>query len=372
MDSLLRMSRRRQQGVSLVELMVGLVIGAIAVLVVMQVFQLSEGSRRTTVGGDDAQMTGAIAISALQRDIKQAGYGASAFPMLGCSLLLPGGWTLPSLAAATINPQTAAAAPLIPGADANTDSLLFVFGSQNGSPEGDLVSAQAPQSVYSVATPTSFAVGDFVIAGQSWISPVPTAPRPVGVACNLTLERLTAVGLPPNPPTLTVATGTINMVGGTVFNLGPAPQALAYRVRNGNLTVCDFMVNNCSLVASVDDPAVWAPIANGVVSLRAQYARDTTAPAMDAVADVFDQTTPSGVNVQCEWARVSGLRLAVVSRSGEFNRDDVTVNNPVWAASDAAPIEIVGDAQARRFRYKTFETTAPLRNMAWKGVMTGC
>lgn len=359
---LLRLPRQAARGISLVELMVALVIGAIAVLVVMQVFRLSEGSRRTTVGGDDAQITGAVAITALQREIKQAGFGTSAFAVLGCSITTPGGWTVPNVAPVVINPQTAGGAALIPGADPNTDTLLITTGSTSAAPEGDLVSSQGPQNVYAVATPTSFAVNDLVAAA--------VVPRPA--PCALTLERVTAV-VAPSPPTVTVAVGVPAMTNGALYNFGPAPQILAYRVRNGNLTVCDFMANNCSLVASIDDATIWVPISNGIVSLRAEYGRDTTPSPMDAVVDVFDQATPAApANVQCGWARVAGLRLAVVARSGELAREDVTAAAPQWSASDAAPIDLSANADWRRFRYKTFETTAPLRNVAWQGVQTGC
>jgi len=48
-------SSRRAAGFSLVELMIGLVIGMVAIVVMMQVFSVSEGYKRTTTGGDDAQ-----------------------------------------------------------------------------------------------------------------------------------------------------------------------------------------------------------------------------------------------------------------------------------------------------------------------------
>lgn len=362
--------RRAVRGVSLVELMVGLVIGAIAVLVIMQVFQLSEGARRTTVGGDDAQITGTVAVTALQREVNQAGYSSSAFPLLGCAVTLPGGWTIPSLAPMAINPMAAPATPLIPGADPNTDTLLVIYGNNTGSPEGDQVAAQALQNVYSVATPTSFAVGDFIVAAQSWMTT--PGPRPVGTPCPLTLERVQAV-VSPSPPTVTVATGVAGMINGTLYNFGAAPQVLAYRVRGGNLTQCDFMVNNCSLAGSIDDDTVWVPIGSGIVSMRAQYGRDTTAPAMDGIVDLFDQATPV---TQCGWARTTAMRMAVVARSGEMSKpgEEPTslANAPQWAASDAVPLTLDDNPDWQRFRYKSFETTTPLRNLAWQGVRPGC
>ncbi|MCX7179106.1 MAG: prepilin-type N-terminal cleavage/methylation domain-containing protein, partial [Proteobacteria bacterium] len=56
------------QGFSLVEIMVGMVIGMLGIIVMMQIFALAEGQKRSTTGGGDAQNTGAIALYGLQRD----------------------------------------------------------------------------------------------------------------------------------------------------------------------------------------------------------------------------------------------------------------------------------------------------------------
>ena len=66
------------RGFTLVELMVGLLIGLLASLAVMQVMWSSEGQKRTTTSGSDAQVDGALALSALQRAIQPAGYGFAA------------------------------------------------------------------------------------------------------------------------------------------------------------------------------------------------------------------------------------------------------------------------------------------------------
>src|SRR5712691_10011392 len=128
----------RAGGFSLVELMVGLVIGMIAIIVVMQVFALSEGSKRTTTGGDDAQTSGAIALTSLLRDARQAGYGITDFTMIGCNMTppAPATWTIPAMAPVTINH------PSIPAGDANTDTVMVAYGNSSGSPEGDKVITQ--------------------------------------------------------------------------------------------------------------------------------------------------------------------------------------------------------------------------------------
>jgi type IV pilus assembly protein PilW len=79
--------RGLQHGVTLIELMVGLVIGLIGVLAITQVTALSEGQKRTTTGGSDAQVNGAISLHMLQRDLQTSGYGLTTFAgALGCTL----------------------------------------------------------------------------------------------------------------------------------------------------------------------------------------------------------------------------------------------------------------------------------------------
>ncbi len=366
--------KRRAVGFSLVEIMVGLAIGMLAVIVILQVFALSEGRKRTTTSGGDAQSNGALMVYQLQRDIGQAGYGFAAPSMFNCNLTWPvaSGATIATavpLAPVTINPATT----IIPAGDPNTDRLLIVFGNGNGQPQGNTITAQA-SAVYTVQMPSSFTpgavgVGDKVIAG-------PTPPATCG---NLIVDRITAVAA----NTVTAAVGS---VGTILYNLGPSPTVRAYAVRGGNLTVCDYMVNDCGLDTNKGNPAIWVQIAGNIVSLKAQYARDTTA-AMDAIPDVFDQTTPT---TGCDWARTPAVRLAIVARSNQFEKGLVTttalnvnspVNAPTWDGNAGAPIVaatgILGpdtavDEPWKHYRYKVSQTLVPIRNVTWLGVPTGC
>src|ERR1035437_2761744 len=142
--------------------MVGMVIGMLGLIIMMQVLSLSEGQKRTTTGGGDAQSNGAIALFGLQRDLRQAGFGVSDPNLLGCSLVLRAGVTLNAFAPVTINHAG------IPAGDANTDTLLLVYSRTRGSPQGNSIVTQPATGQagggghggnYQNATPRSFSSG---------------------------------------------------------------------------------------------------------------------------------------------------------------------------------------------------------------------
>ncbi len=343
----LRHAPRAQQGFSLIELLVGMVLGMIAVIVVMQVFSLSERGQRSATSGDEAQTNGAIAATQLQRDIRQSGHGSTNLLLAGCNLTLPGGRTLNALGPVTINHAS------IPAGDAGSDTVLVVYSNGNGAPEGDRIISEPDAVTYSMATPTAFSANEYVIAANQ-VRPAP---------CNLLLDRVASAPVGAN---VGVGAGAAGLQD-TLFNWGLAPKVLAYAVRNGRLTQCDFMVNDCR----VNSAQAWVEVIDNIVNLRAQYGRDTSAAPMDGTVDVFDQTTPA---TACQWSRMSAVRLAVTAVSGQREKTVVTDsdNAPRWAGSEDAPITLSADDLWQYYRYKVFEAVVPLRNLAWQGALTSC
>lgn len=358
---------RRNAGFSLIELMVGLVIGMIAVFVMMQVFQSAEGFKRTTTGGNDAQTSGAIALDNLQREIQQSGYGLNNSLLLGCPVALPNGSVLTNLSPVTINH------PSVPAGDANTDTLVIVSGANSILPAGDWVNGHTG-AAFTTSTPNVFAVGDLVVFAEQLRGTGEVRPKGACNLGNLLVQAVTAQA----GTSVTVGTAVAGGGEGALINLGPAANAkvLAFAVRNGALTMCDFLQDDCTANGSRNDTTVWVPIENGVVSLRAQYGRDTTA-TMDAIVDFYDQTTPA---TACDWLRMAAVRVALVVRGGQYEKTDtVTGNNvttavPTWmgstatANSVATPIVLSGDADWQHYRYRTIQSTIPLRNNAWAGI----
>ncbi|MFA7269077.1 MAG: PilW family protein [Sterolibacterium sp.] len=364
-------THRLSYGFSLVEIMIGMVIGMLGIIVMMQIFALAEGQKRATTGGGDALNSGAIALYGVQRDIRQAGYGFSALNLFNCNVTMPSGATIP-LVPVSINPAA------VPAGDANSDTLLVMYGNANGTPQGNVINALAGP-VYTVSTPSSFAVGDRVIA------------VPAACAANLLVDQVNAVAA-----NVTVATGVAGVA--TLYNLGQLPKVLGYAIRNGNLTVCDYFANDCSIAGSVGDPTIWVPIASNIVSLRAQYGHDTLTAAItfatppvplpNYVVDTYDQTTPTAVTAfptPCGWARIPAVRVVLAARSGQYEKDLVTTAAPVWEGSTvvagsatgannptALPIDLTANTDWQHYRYKLFQTVVPIRNIAWMGVQSGC
>ena len=155
-------------------------------------------------------------------------------------------------------------------------------------------------------------------------------------------------------------------------------------VNLGTLVDNRYEINNRVLQVSSFDTAnpgtrITRDIQSDIVDLRAYYGRDTSGTA-DGIVDVYDTTTPAN---NAGWLRVLSVRLIVVSRSGQYEKDIVTPANPTWdvgatpattgaaacGASQCVTIDVgagaVGDVEAKHYRYKVFETIVPLRNMLW-------
>lgn len=370
-------SSRRQQGFSLVEIMVGLVIGMAGTIIMLQMLSNSDAAKRTSGGANDAQMNGALALYSLEREIRASGYGINSYALLGCTVSyttsVDGASVKIPLAPVVINPPTAQ----VPDGDPNTDTLLVVYGNSQGSAEGDPLISNSTSGSYPVSTASSYKVGDVLIAQ--------TAARPS--PCALTSDRV--INVPSGSSIISVSPGVSGLpVGSIIFNLGSAPVARAYAVRNGNLTVCDYTAYDCSKFSYAYplNSTVWVPIAGNIVSLRAQYGRDAanlTAP-MVGVVSTYNQNTPgttadtSGLSVMCSWARTLSVRLAVVARNAAYNKDNVTTALPTWSGTtvdstnaptnpQSVPLQLDGDGKWQHYRYKTLETTVPLRNAIWQG-----
>jgi type IV pilus assembly protein PilW len=356
-------AKPRNRGFSLVEIMVALVIGMIGVIVIMQVARTAEAQKRATTGAGNAQISGALAIYTVERDVKQAGYGINSLGVLGCRLTIhtsTPAHTLSVLAPVIINPAVAD----VPAGDDNTDTLLIVYGNSAGTPEGDIATKGRADQVW-VKSLSSFRDEDWVIAG-------PLVPES---GCVSNMGRIDG------EPTSSLSVPDIGARDNDIIlNLGAEPKIMAYAIRNGNLTACNYMEGNCGAACTSGHPNcndAWQIIADGVVGLRAQYGH---AGAPQDGIDDWDQTTPVNTGTPkayaCRWASIPAVRLAVVARNSEPVREDVTAEFPAWppnggdAVIDLSSVPTPEGFTWKNYRYQTYEAVVPLRNIPWIG--EGC
>jgi type IV pilus assembly protein PilW len=173
-----------------------------------------------------------------------------------------------------------------------------------------------------------------------------------------------------------------------VFNLGPA-SSLAFRtwsVEGG------FLRLRATDLAGAG--AASQPVADNIVSLKAQYGFDTRPGELFQPEQGLRLGAWSGAMIDADgdgvaggagdYQRIAALRIAVVARAKNPERPDpatgrctaTTAAPTVFATQDAenngaVPVQVnvavAGDpVDWRCYRYRVFETIVPLRNAGWR------
>lgn len=372
-------TRTRALGFSLVEIMVAALIGLIGSVVIFQVFAVSEGQKRTTTGGADAAQGGLLALYSIERDARMAGFGINFPPLLGCNVLAydagpPVRDPIPAFRLAAVE--------ITDGAGGAPDSLRFVYGDSSlmVQPVRLNSASNAGSTVHKVNVRFGFTVGDLILVGNT------AAP---GASC--TLQQITRLPDPPEPTENIEHTETVRYnkstiagqpnypawsnstnAGGVLYNLGPAPSVITYDTASGQLRQLNLLASATPVV-----------IMDGIVQLQAEYGKDTTV-SPDGIVDVYNTTLPANA---VDWSRVLALRVALLSRSTEFDKAHCNAN-PRWIRGDGTAADFLmanadGTADTgaacvpgtvpaapdpnnwRHYRYRVFETTIPLRNQIW-------
>jgi len=411
---------RRLRGFSMVELMVAMMIALIAVIIMFQVFETSEGVRRTTASGGDAQQNGTIALYTLQRDLRSAGMGINETAYAGCPLKgYDSARTTPAFPPVGVT-MVLSPALITPGATANVPDQLAVFYGSKGqignatqlTANMNAGDATSPLQVYSRF---GFRPGDLVLllepgSGKDCIFvEITSLDAAITNQVNhdngsYTLSAGASVDSRFNPVGgLTTAVGGgvyggVNSANVTrVYNLGnlhddinfPGSQNVTlpvynvYAIANKTLTVAN------QFVIATAGPGAGTPIvssvADNIVHMRVEYGVDdgsndpsvpynTVHVANDGIVDKFTSAVPN-------WSQVIAIRIALVARSalpekkiGAGPGCDATTAPPTWSGDSggARSFDLSLDPSGNPvtdwqcYRYQVFETTVPLRNWIWK------
>lgn len=339
--------KNTQKGFSLIEILIALVIGLLTTLVIMQVFSVFEGQKRSTTGTADAQINGNIALYNLQREIQLAGYGLPTFDKDNSALLCPVGTTINT---GTIpSPINTPIFPIsITDGGAGTDSISIRYAANQTA--GIPVRVKSfSGAVITVPNAQGCVVNDNILLNT-------------GASCVTT--RVSAINVVANADdTITLASATGVVLGQKVSCLGGWSESI-YRVNANQLE------RNLT------------PIVAEIVDMQAQYGISASA-ASNAIAAWVDAagltwSAPTVANRN----RIKAVRIAVVARNGLKEKEVVTsacsalnAASPTglcaWEGSVANPAPALFANRASppadwdKYRYRVFETIIPLRNMLW-------
>ena len=404
-------ARGAQGGAGLVELMIGLVIGLIAVLVIYQVFTVAEGFKRNTTAAGEAQQTGLFSTFTLGLELANSGNAIATSAQDLASCADPGG-PMPARFAQSFRPIPA----LITdgGGNSNPDSFVvnYSMATTRTSPAMFNVDA-APNASYQVQSPGGFHTDDLIVAvsAPSTVFPASApcaASKVIAVTAPITYkEKIDDLPTDVANVTITHTGAAIAFTGvcrpsevpncpgapfpglSTLLNMGPCNRAqkIQYNLNNGvlystPLLETDQTSANCGQPLAVLKPN---PLAANVVNMKVEYGIDTN---LDGFLDTWVQAvkaTPSG-----DWDpdtllrapispagglpginQIKAIRIGIIVQSEQF---DETLGDYAWVLFDCnnvnkalCPGRLTGTiaAQPGNWRFRIYETVIPLRNEIW-------
>lgn len=382
----LRMERG-QAGFSLVELMVGVGVGLLSTVVIATILARSEQQKRSSSSGNDAQIAGALALNELDRSIKDAGYGLTTdVSGIGCTLRARYAVGVDLAGAPThLEPVR-----ITPDADGKPSTIALMRSTAAGfslpakvkAPLFDpTVATGSVRTTLIVTSTLGMAVNDLLAVVT------PPADPAVGLG-SCTVFQASGLGTSQRDITRTPDTpwnGTGDLAKAEdkqyVINLGelemetysvaPAKNASGKDTSQYQLSLTRYNLAQRTSTTQV--------IQTGIVDLKAFYGRDTDD---DGIVDVYDTTTPT---TAAGWARVKSVRLAVLARSDQFEKEEVTPTEPVWDVGTGITVTgavdcgdskciklnpVAGDASWKHYRYKLFDLVSPMRNQLWRSDLT--
>lgn len=423
-----RTPRTAPHGFTLVEVMVGLVLGMIAIIVMYQVFAVFEGQRRTTVAGGDAQTSGHLSMYNIERNLRLAGLGLihvgkPDFDTYDGQVMCAGGMRTYSASTGGVQwaDGTRPVAPIrITDGGSGSDAVTAYFGPS--------ALSGAPATLAALLDATTMASG-IRVRNAPWIDRASTPPKngmfkkddyilvaEPGSTKHCVRLKISAIELDPDPTSMAAV---LKVDQGSNYDANPPPGQFTNFLPVGGYAAGTAIVTHVGGGFAMDTYTVNAQqlllngesIAEGVVAMKAQFGVGPAIGAAPCVtsADAGCQSvsswtsaiTTGGVN----WGglsavadlpnieRIKAVRVAIVTRSELLERDSlygagraIEPKGACLAAGDVVNsggglrlcawrdpaggvnvplINLTGAADWDRYRYRVYETVIPLRNVLW-------
>jgi len=363
--------RHRQTGFTLIELMVGMAIGMIATIIIVQVMSVFEAQKRTTTGSADAQTNGGIALYSIAREVQMGGFPLLpiADSALECTSVAFGSTGITGTNVTGLAPVIVTEGVSSSGVSAS-DTITIRYGSSLMGGAVSQITAMSG-SVATVGSSLGCTAGDITLINT-------------GAVCNM--SKVAAA------PALTTTTVPLVDIAGAASTANLACLGTWNQVTYAVNTA----TGNLDRTVVVNGVSSTAPSVVGVVNLQVQYGISASSTSNQITRWVNAKNIGDlggagidGVSTGADWGssmtvpnrnRIKAIRIAVVARNAKIEPtavssacNSLTSATPTglcaWAGSTTNPAPSVdlsqGDANWAKYRYRVFETIIPLRNVIW-------
>ncbi len=339
-------TRRGQRGLSIIELMVGLVVAMLVGLAAAGSAIMFTAAQRQGMGMGGSGIGAASALAALKNDAALAGLGFFGDSSYLCN-------KLDFSAGATLHSDGADFTPVSITAGDDADTVDVVYGERIESGANVLLEAASDGTSAELMSLLPVSVGQAVLL----------APAAAGNPCLLRTVTAVAASTDDTPQTLSFDnTGSYNQADFTVapafaerdrITLLGALNWNRYR-RDGNTLVLTRPLSGESVV-----------LARNVIALRAQYGVAAAAAGSTTLEDWVDPVDDFAALNAANLPRVRALRMGLVTRSPQREKPDADGN---CEASLAKPrlfdVEVDPDVvDWQCYRYRVATVVVPLRNL---------
>lgn len=346
---------RRTHGLGLIDLMVGLTIGMVATLVILNVMVMFDARRRSLSSGADAQVNAAFASTWLARELRNAGHGLGPSTVLGCKVHRAAAGT-PD-ANFTLAPVT-----ITQGDDGAPDTLTVLAASEQALPAARLIASYTVgsgtvtlDSILGIAEGTQLLLHT---AGQTDCALLSVTAMSIGA---YTIQPTEVSGL---------LSGVVFATDSAVVNLGRLRYRRLMVDSAQRLQLSDFNTSSSGWTTSTQS--------DGIVNLQLQYGFDTrigtqASPQVNRWSDVMVDADADGQTGDAgDLQRLVAVRFALVVRSTQRREASCDAPMPTWLAGDATgelvttDISLAHIPQWRCWRYRVLQAEVPLRNQLWR------
>lgn len=351
---------RHQRGLSIIEIMVGMVIALLVSLAATGGAAVFTASQRQGIGAGGMTVNANTALGAIKSDVASAGLGFFGNSNFQC-------YTLNLSVGATVKLNNGSFSPVRVTAGASNDQLDVAFASSIDAGANVLLKGSSTGTNAKVLSLLPVAVGQTVLL-------VPKTPG--GKPC--VVRSVTAVTAATEDTAQSLTFGNSGTHNGAAFATTPTFQEDPDKDQLavlGSLQWSRFSVNGTDLQlerpldTTMTTPAV---LVRNVMAFRVQYGISASSTSttltgwQDAAVDAGGKDWSSLSNGDVD--RVRALRIGLVTRSPQREKENKQTG--ACEASAAKPtlfgVTVTPDVTDWKcYRYRTAIVIVPLRNLAW-------